>query len=70
MDGVWGAIGGALSFGMADIGVKMCKNLAQNPALKGKAFWSQAGSDFATSFTISLGSSLNATKMKALQEIA
>ena len=68
IDGVWGAIGGALSFGTADVGGKMCKTLAENLALKGKAFWSQAASDFATTITIAAGTWLNGTKMNLLRE--
>ena len=68
IDGVWGAIGGALSFGTADVGGKTCKTLAENLALKGKAFWSQAASDFATTITIAAGTWLNGTKMNLLRE--
>ena len=68
IDGVWGAVGGALSFGTADVGGKMCNSLAENLALKGKAFWSQAGSDFATTLTIAAGTWLNGTKMNLLRE--
>ena len=68
IDGVWGAVGGALSFGTADVGGKMCKSLAENLALKGKAFWRQAGSDFVTTLTIAAGTWLNGTKMNLLKE--
>lgn len=68
IDGVWGAVGGALSFGTADVGGKMCKTLAENLSLKGKALLSQAGSDFATTFTIAAGTWLNGTKMNLLRE--
>ena len=67
VDGVWGTVGGALSFGTADVGGKMCKTLAENVALKGKAFWSQVGSDFATTLTIAAGTWLNGTKMNLLR---
>ena len=68
VDGVWGAIGGMLSFGTADIGGKTCKTLMENLALKGKAFLNQVGSDVATTFTITIGTWLNGTKMNSLRE--
>ena len=68
IDGVWGAVGGALSFGTADVGGKMCKTLAENLALKGKTRLVQAGSDFFTTLTIAAGTWLNGTKMNLLRE--
>ena len=67
VDGVWGAIGGALSFGVADVGGKTCQTLAKNLALRGKAFWQQVGNDFLTTLAITFGTWLNGTKMKSLQ---
>ena len=66
IDGVWGAVGGALSFGAADVGGKACKTLAQNIALKGKKLVTQLASDLATATTISFGTWLNGTKMNML----
>ena len=68
IDGVWGAVGGMLSFGMADIGGKACKTLAQNLALKGKDLIRQVLDDFLTSSIISAGVWLNGTKMNKLRE--
>jgi len=68
IDAIWGAVGGALSFGTADVGGKMCKTLAENLALKGKDFWNQVGSDFATSLITTTGTWLNGTQMNLLSE--
>lgn len=54
--------------GTADVGGKMCKTLSENLALRGAAFWRQAGSDFATTLTIAAGTWLNGTKMNLLRE--
>jgi RHS repeat-associated protein len=66
IDGAWGAVGGAVSFGMADVGGITCKTLAANLALKGKDLVVQAGSDFATAAVISSGIWLNGSKMNML----
>ena len=63
IDGVWGSIGGAISFGVADIGGAACRTLAQNLALKGTAFWTQVGNDFSSTFAITIGTWFNGTKM-------
>ncbi len=68
IDGIWGAVGGMLSFGTADVGGKMCRTLAENLALRGKAFFIQAGSDFVMAATISAGTWLNGTKMQLIRE--
>ena len=68
IDGVWGAVGGAFSFGVADIGGKMCKTLSENLALRGAALWKQIGSDFANTLIITAGTWLNGTKMNLLRE--
>jgi len=68
IDGIWGAVGGALSFGTADVGGKMCRSLTENLALRGSSFWNQVGEDFSTAFTITFGTWLNGTKMNLLRE--
>ena len=68
IDGVWGAVGGALSFGMADIGGKACKTLAENLSLTGKELLKQAASDFTTTTTIAFGTWLNGSKMNMMYE--
>ena len=55
IDGVWGAIGGALSFGVADIGgatVKTTREIISQPI---KKVAKQAVSDFAATSVIALG---------------
>ncbi len=66
IDGVWGAVGGMLSFGMADIGGRACKTLAENLALKGTDLAIQVATDFATATIISAGTWLNGSKMNML----
>ena len=67
IDGVWGAVGGALSFGVADIGgatVKTAKQIISQPA---KKVAEQAVSDFATTSVIALGAWYNGSKMHTLR---
>ena len=66
IDGVWAAVGGMLSFGMADVGGRTCKTLAENLALKGKDRAIQAATDFTTATMISSGTWLNGSKMNML----
>ena len=68
IDGAWGVIGGAISFGTADIGGKACKTLADNLALSGKEMLKQAGDDLLTDITVSTGTWLNGTKMNMLYQ--
>ena len=68
MDGVWGAIGGALSYGVADVGGKTCSTFAENMALQGAEFAEQVGTDVATNIVIGFGTWLNGSKMRMLGE--
>jgi len=66
IDSAWGAVGGMLSFGMADVGGATCKTLAENLVLKGKDLVIQAATDFTTASAISAGTWLNGSKMNML----
>ena len=66
IDGVWGAAGGMLSYGMADVGGSTCKTLLENLSLKRKELIVQAATDFGTATIISAGTWLNSAKMNML----
>lgn len=70
MDGVWGAVGAALTFGVADVGGPQAQTLRQSLMQPGKKILNQAANDFATSVVISAGTWLNATKMNYLKRVA
>ena len=66
IDGLWGTVGGMLSYGMADVGGKLCNTLRDNLALRGKSFVLQVTRDFITTAIIAAGTWLNGTKMNML----
>ena len=70
MDGAWGAVGAALTFGVADVGGPQAQMLRQIFKQPVKKILNQAANDFATSFVISASTWLNATKMNYLRQTA
>ena len=70
VDGIWGAVGGALSFGMADVGGQTVKTLRQTLAQPLKNIGKQAATDFATATVIAFGTWLNGTKMNTMRSRA
>jgi hypothetical protein len=68
IDGLWGAIGGALSLGMAGVGGSTCQTLAQNFALRGKDLMVQIGNDFSAAVIISAATWFNGTKMSMIRD--
>lgn len=70
MDGAWGAVGAALTFGVADVGGPQAQTLRQIFKQPVKKILNQAANDFATSFVISASTWLNATKMNYLRQTA
>ncbi len=66
ISGVWGAIGGAISFGVADIGGATCQTLKQTLSHSLKEIFKQAGSDLATTSAITFGTWLNDAGMNTM----
>jgi RHS repeat-associated protein len=59
IDGVWGAVGGALSFGVADVGGPTCLTTRQIVSQPVNRVVSQAFGDLSTNLAIGTGTSLN-----------
>lgn len=66
IDGVWGAIGGAISFGVADVGGPTCQTLKQIVSKPATEISKQAVDDLAMSAAISVGTWLNGSKMASI----
>ena len=64
VDGAWGAVGAALTFGIADVGGPGAQTLKEIFKQSGRKILKQAGEDFLMSTVISAGTLLNAEKMK------
>ena len=64
VDGAWGAVGAALTFGVADVGGPGAQTLNEIFKQSGRKILKQAGEDFLMSTVISAGTLLNAEKMK------
>ena len=67
IDGIWGIIGGALSFGTADVGGITEKTVKQTLSQSIKAIGKQAVSDLATTSVIGIGTWYNASKLHTLR---
>ena len=67
VDGIWGTVAGALSFGMADVGGATSKTLREIISQPGREILKQAGTDILTTFVITAGTWFNGTKMNAIR---
>ncbi len=66
IDAVWGSVGAALTYGVADVGGPKAQTLEKIFKQSGRKIVKQAGNDFVTSAEISGGTWLNGTKMNYL----
>ena len=66
VDGIWGAVGAALTFGVADVGGPAMKTTREILKQSTHKIVKQATTDFATSVVISAGTWLNGTKAKLI----
>ena len=64
IDGIWGAVGTAFSYGLADVGGPKAMTFKDIMKLPGKKILKKAAEDFTYSATISFGTWLNGPKMK------
>ena len=69
VDTIWGAVGGVLSYGAADIGSTACKTLSDIFSQSGKEIGKQMMSDMSVTAVIGAGTWLNGAKMNAVRNI-
>ena len=68
IDGLWGAVGGALSFGLADVGGATSKTLKQIFSQSGQKIAKDIGEDLLMDITISGSTWINGSKMNLLKD--
>ena len=68
LDGAWGAVGAALTFGAADVGGPGMQTVKEIFRQSGRKIMKQAANDLLTSTVISAGTWLNGTKMNRLMQ--
>ena len=66
IDGVWGIVGGALSFGVADVGGPTCLTTRQIVSQPINRVVSQAFGDVTTNIAIGTGTALNSTAVNRM----